>query len=105
MARLPIRIRLTLAFALVMAVVLAATGAFLYLRLASGLDRTIEQGLRTRAADITALVRQSDTGLREGRTGGVDTGPAQGVDARGPNGDAPPSGARPPRASGAAARP
>ena len=83
MGRLPIRIRLTLAFALVMAVVLAATGLFLYLRLASGLDRTIEQGLTTRAADITALVRQSDTGLREGRTGGADSGLAQVIDARG----------------------
>jgi len=67
----------------VMALVLAATGLFLYLRLASGLDRTIEQGLRTRAADIAALVRQSDTGLREGRTGGVDSGFAQVIDARG----------------------
>jgi signal transduction histidine kinase len=94
MGRLPIRIRLTLAFALVMAVVLAATGAFLYLRLASGLDRTIEQGLRTRAADITALVRQSDTGLREGRTGGVDSGLAQVVDARGEIVDATPGVAR-----------
>jgi signal transduction histidine kinase len=83
MSRLPIRIRLTLAFAVVMALVLAATGAFLYLRLASGLDRTIEQGLRTRAADIAALVRQSDTGLQEGRTGGVDSGPAQVIDTRG----------------------
>jgi two-component system, OmpR family, sensor kinase len=83
MAQLPIRIRLTLAFALVMALVLAATGLFLYLRLASGLDRTIEQGLRTRAADIVALVRQSDSGLREGRSGGVDSGLAQVIDARG----------------------
>jgi two-component system, OmpR family, sensor kinase len=83
MSRLPIRIRLTLAFAIAMALVLAATGLFLYLRLASGLDRTIEQGLRTRAADITALVSQSDTGLRQGRTGGVDTGVAQIVDTRG----------------------
>lgn len=44
---------------------LAGAGAFLYLRLdvtlSSGLDRT----LRTRAADLTALVRQSDSGLRE----------------------------------------
>jgi len=94
MGWLPIRIRLTLAFALVMAVVLAATGAFLYLRLASGLDRTIEQGLMTRAADITALVRQSDTGLREGRTGGVDSGLAQVIDARGQIVDATPGVAR-----------
>jgi two-component system OmpR family sensor kinase len=94
MGRLGIRIRLTLAFALVMAVVLAATGAFLYLRLASGLDRTIEQGLRTRADDITALVGQSDSGLSAGRTGGVDSGLAQVIDARGRIVDATPGVAR-----------
>jgi len=77
MSRLPIRIRLTLAFTLLMAVVLAATGLFVYLRLASGLDRAIDQGLRTRAADVAALVRQSDTGLREGRNGQADGGLAQ----------------------------
>ena len=38
-ARIPIRWRLTLAFALVMAVVLVATGAFLYLRLGDGAGR------------------------------------------------------------------
>ena len=45
MSRLPIRVRLTLAFALAMAVVLAATGAFLYMRLQSSLDEAIDQGL------------------------------------------------------------
>ena len=67
MSRIPIRIRLALAFALAMAIVLAATGLFLYLRLGSELDQTIDDGLRTRADDIAALVRESDTGLREGR--------------------------------------
>jgi len=38
---MPIRVRLTLAFALAMAVVLGATGLFLYLRLGSALDRTL----------------------------------------------------------------
>lgn len=78
MSRLPIRIRLTLAFALVMAVVLAATGLFLYLRLASALDRTIDQGLEARAADVAALVEQADEGLREARgLRGPDDGLAQ----------------------------
>jgi signal transduction histidine kinase len=77
MSRLPIRIRLTLAFALVMAVVLAATGLFLYVRLGSALDRALEQGLRTRAADVAALVQQSDNGLRTGRNARADSGFAQ----------------------------
>ena len=63
MSRVPIRLRLTLAFAGVMALVLAATGAFLYLRLASSLDRTIDDGLRARAADVAALAQQPDAEL------------------------------------------
>ncbi len=64
-ARLPIRWRLTLAFTLVMAVVLVATGSFLYLQFRGGLDRAINQGLRSRAGDVVALVQQADSGLRE----------------------------------------
>jgi signal transduction histidine kinase len=56
LARLPIRIRVTLAFAGAMAVLLAGLSAFLLLRLESQLDRTIRQGLETRAADLAALV-------------------------------------------------
>lgn len=59
MNRLPIRVRLTLAFALAMAVVLAAMGAFLYFRLASSLDETINEGLQTRAAELAPLVAQN----------------------------------------------
>ncbi|MGZ4200784.1 MAG: sensor histidine kinase N-terminal domain-containing protein, partial [Thermoleophilaceae bacterium] len=65
--RLPIRVRLTLAFTVVMAIVLAATAAFVYDRLQSDLDATINQGLRSRADDIAALVRQADTGLAESK--------------------------------------
>ena len=50
MGRLPVRVRVTLAFAGVMAVVLAATGLFVYLRLGAELDATIDKGLRARAA-------------------------------------------------------
>src|SRR6201991_3947219 len=50
MDRLPIRVRVTLAFAGVMALVLAAAGLFIYLRLAHELDATINQGLRARVA-------------------------------------------------------
>jgi signal transduction histidine kinase len=48
-----------------MAVLLAATGLFVYLQLSSNLDRTINRGLRSRAGDISALVQQADTGLRD----------------------------------------
>jgi two-component system, OmpR family, sensor kinase len=51
---LPIRQRLTLAFALAMAVVLAATGTLLYLGLRSSLDESIRDGLDTRIEDLAA---------------------------------------------------
>jgi signal transduction histidine kinase len=57
-ARLPGRFRLALALAGVVAVALGATAVFVYLRLGSELDATIEQSLRTRAADLTVLVRE-----------------------------------------------
>ena len=49
MSRLPIRLRVTLVFSAVMAVVLAGTGLFLYLRLESQLNRDIDQDLHSRA--------------------------------------------------------
>jgi signal transduction histidine kinase len=49
-----------------MAIVLAATGFLIYLRLASGLAHGIDQGLRARAADVALLAQQSDTALRTG---------------------------------------
>ncbi|MCW2976795.1 MAG: hypothetical protein JWM06_2076 [Actinomycetia bacterium] len=76
--RLPIRIRLTLAFTLVMALVLAATGLFLYLRLGTGLANAVDQGLRARATDVAALAQQADTGLRTaGKVPGADSGFAE----------------------------
>ncbi len=65
MSRLPIRVRLTLAFAGVMALVIAGVGLFLSQHLARSLDASLSQGLRARAADVGALVRQSDSGLRQ----------------------------------------
>jgi two-component system OmpR family sensor kinase len=65
MRRLPIRWRLTAAFALAMALLLAATGALVYVRLASTLDDAIDTGLRTRADDLTALVTRSGPTLSE----------------------------------------
>jgi heavy metal sensor kinase len=65
MRRLPIRVKLTIAFVVVMTVVLAATGLFLYVRMAHALDNAIDQGLTSRAADVKALIQQADTGLSE----------------------------------------
>ncbi len=64
-ARLPVRVRVTLAFTAAMAVLLAASGAFLYFRLDSTLDNTVDQGLRGRADDLTVLIRQSGSSLSE----------------------------------------
>ncbi len=67
-----------------MALVLSATGLFLYLRLGSDLDRTIDQGLRARADEVTALVKQADSGLRGGgRLADSDETFAQILDAKG----------------------
>ena len=54
MSRLPIRARLTLAFAVAMAVVLAATGALVYLGLRSALDEAINDTLQSRVEDLVA---------------------------------------------------
>jgi heavy metal sensor kinase len=54
--RLPIRLRLTLAFACGMALVIAALGAFIYLRLGAELLSGIDMGLRSRAQVLAAGV-------------------------------------------------
>src|SRR5207249_2229638 len=70
----PIRLRLTATFALALAVVLAAAGFLLYHHLVTSLDRTLAQSLRARTADVTALVRQADTGLRESPLSAANSG-------------------------------
>jgi signal transduction histidine kinase len=69
--RLPVKWRLTLAFAAVMALLLAATGAFVYGRVRSELDAGVDQALRSRAADVAALAQQADTGLGDSANAGV----------------------------------
>jgi heavy metal sensor kinase len=86
MNRLPIRIRLTLAFAGAIGAVLASGGFLLYHHQATSLDRTLDQSLRARSADLAALVRQADPTLREAPPGPVAdaTGSfAQVLDSRG----------------------
>jgi two-component system OmpR family sensor kinase len=58
--RLPIRLRLTLAFALGMALVISGLGAFLYVRLGSELLRAIDLGLRSRAEVLAAGIDQQN---------------------------------------------
>jgi two-component system, OmpR family, sensor kinase len=60
-----LRIKLTLAFAAAMAVLLTGLGFFVYARLQAGLDDSLNQGLRSRTNDVRALVNQADTGLAD----------------------------------------
>ena len=97
MRSLPITIRLTLVFTAVMAVVLTATGLFLYLRLGDELDRAVASGLRSRADDVATLARESHGGPAPpapGRLTDTDESIAQIVDASGRVVDEIPAGSR-----------
>lgn len=85
MSRLPIRLRVTAAFALAMAVVLAGSGWFLYARLGSHLELALNRELELRAQDLAALVRQhaSLRGDRGGRLVEPGESYAQLLDSRG----------------------
>jgi signal transduction histidine kinase len=58
MSRIPIRVRLTLFFAVAMAIVLAAVGLFVYMRVASDLNSAFDKDLRSRAQALSALVQR-----------------------------------------------
>ena len=94
MSRLPIRVRVAAAFAVAMALVLFATGWFLYSRLGSHLSASLDQNLRLRAQDLAALVGQPGASLRPaGRLGLIESGEsyAQLLDGRGRVVDATPA--------------
>jgi signal transduction histidine kinase len=75
MRQLPIRLRVAAAFAAVMALVLAGTGWFVYARLGADLSRALDQDLRLRAQDLSALVRDGRSSLaREGASRLVEPG-------------------------------
>ncbi|HKP18791.1 MAG TPA: ATP-binding protein [Gaiellaceae bacterium] len=75
MSRLPIRLRVTAAFAVAMAAVLASTGLFLYLRLSSHLTTAVNRELQLRAQDLAVLVADPRSSLvREGGTHLVEHG-------------------------------
>ena len=69
MSRLPIRLRVAAAFAVAMALVLAGTGAFVYAKLGSDLGRALDQDLRLRAQDLSALVAGRSGSLAAESTG------------------------------------
>ena len=67
MSHMPIRLRVTVAFAAAMAVVLAALGWFLYARLDSHLRTELDTSLQVRADDLAALVRNGGSLAPSGR--------------------------------------
>jgi two-component system OmpR family sensor kinase len=69
LAHLTIRVKLTLGFLAAMTLVLAATGAFLYVRFAGELNHAIDRGLRSQVDSVRTLIGQTDTGLRDGGRG------------------------------------
>ena len=68
MSRLPIRIRLTLAFAAAMALVLGMLGIVVYTRFENSLDDNVDQSLRSRANELVGPVAHSGR-LPEVRSG------------------------------------
>jgi len=70
--RVPIRLRLTLAFAAGMAVVLAGLGAFVYLRVGHDLMNGIDMQLRSRAQVILGAIRQDPSLVRSSQGALID---------------------------------
>ena len=63
LSRVPVRIRLVIAFAAVMALVLTATGLFVHLRVADELGDTVDRELSARLAGVVAIVRDDGDDL------------------------------------------
>ena len=81
-----LRVKLTLAFAAAMALLLTGLGLFIYARFETSLDQSLNQGLRSRSEDVRALVNQADTGLADAggaRLSRTGTGLAQVLTPRG----------------------
>jgi signal transduction histidine kinase len=73
-SRLPIRLRLTLAFTAVAGVLLGAAGWFLDLRLSEDLSQALDQSLRQRSQDLAVLVRDGVEPLDLESTGLIERG-------------------------------
>jgi signal transduction histidine kinase len=65
--RLPIRLRVTAAFALAMAAVLCGTALFLYVRLDSHLSTALDRELRVRAQDLAAVAADPEASFPDSR--------------------------------------
>ena len=61
-ARIPLRLRLTLVFVVAMATVLAAVGAFLYVRVGDSLLEQVDESLSARAVELAVSAREGTTG-------------------------------------------
>jgi signal transduction histidine kinase len=69
MSRVPVRVRLTAAFAIAMVVVLVGAGLFVYYRLRSDLDETVTAGLVARADAVVAAGSPSAGAAGDGEEG------------------------------------
>ena len=83
MSRLPIRLRLTLAFAAAMAIVLAAMGVLVYVRVGGALLASVDQTLRAQAREAVSHVAKDEHGGLVDRDTAAGTTLAQLVDDRG----------------------
>jgi len=64
LGRVPIRMKLALAFAGVMVVLFGGLSLLLYVRFAAGLNDGLKSSLQSRAADLSAVARESDARIR-----------------------------------------
>ena len=69
MSRVPVRVRLTAAFAVAMTLVLAGAGLFVYERLRHDLDESVTAGLRVRADAVLAARSPAAGAAGEGEEG------------------------------------
>jgi signal transduction histidine kinase len=81
-ARLPIRVRLALPFALVMALVLAATGFLIYRRVGTTLLSSIDQGLRGQAVEAATRAEHGHAVVDRDAPDGVSVGQLLASDGR-----------------------
>lgn len=65
-----LRLKLTLAFAVAMAAVLATMGLFVYLRVGGALQRSVDQNLRAQASETTSHLGRRDQSLIDPDTAG-----------------------------------
>src|SRR3954451_23386231 len=56
MRRLPVRVRMAAAVGVAMAVVLAATGLYVYTRVGDDLNQSLDQDLRLRGQDLSVVI-------------------------------------------------